>query len=253
MIALIKIQATKRLSQTLTAHKIIAKQNLTRGKNKKFMISLIYDCSGINFSAGLYQNQHLIFSEKITEAHKHSEIMVATIDKMLQNNNLVYQDLAFVATTKGPGSFTGLRVGLAFLKTLQTIANIKAIAIDNFTIYAYQYFCSIRHQKILPHSIFIALDSGNQYVYLCGFDVSQNGFCKNSYLKSFSSADFTKYLAENVQKIFIGNVKNLPKNTQKEISLDALQELALLKYKVLSNNFDFDDKIEIFYNIENIS
>ena len=93
LIALTKIQATKRLSQTLTAHKIIAKQNLTRGKNKKFMISLIYDCSGLNFSAGLYQNQQLIFSEKITEAHKHSEIMVATIDKMLQKNNLFYQDL----------------------------------------------------------------------------------------------------------------------------------------------------------------
>lgn len=253
MIALIKIQATKRLSQTLTAHKIIAKQNLTRGKNKKFMISLIYDCSGLNFNVGLYKNQQLLFSEKNIEKHKHSEIMVAKIDKILKDNNLSYQELSFVSTSKGPGSFTGLRVGLAFIKTLQTITDIKAIAIDNFTIYAYQYFCSIKQQKILDHSIFIALDSGNQYVYLCGFDISQKGFCKNSYLKSFSFIDFNKYLAENVQKTFVGNIKNLPENYQIEISINSLQELSLLKYRGLNNDFDFDDKIEIFYNIENIS
>ena len=237
---------------TLTTHKIVAKQNLTRGKNKKFMISLIYECSGLNFSAGLYRNQQLIISKKISEAHKHSEIMVATIDEMLKVNNLRYQDLSFVATVKGPGSFTGLRVGLAFLKTLQTVAKIKVIAIDNFTVYAYQYFCSIKHQKIQKHNIFIALDSGNQYVYLCGFDVSQSGFCKNAYLKSLNYNDFMKYLNNNEQKIFIGNVKNLPKNGQQEISINALQELSFIRFQGLSDNYDFDDKIEIFYNIENI-
>ena len=237
---------------TLTTHKIVAKQNLTRGKNKKFMISLIYECSGLNFSAGLYRNQQLIISKKISEAHKHSEIMVATIDEMLKVNNLRYQDLSFVATVKGPGSFTGLRVGLAFLKTLQTVAKIKVIAIDNFTVYAYQYFCSIKHQKIQKHSIFIVLDSGNQHVYLCGFDVSQSGFCKNAYLKSLNYNDFMKYLNNNEQKIFIGNVKNLPKNGQQEISINALQELSFIRFQGLSDNYDFDDKIEIFYNIENI-
>ena len=216
------------------------------------MISLIYDCSGLNFSAGLYQNQQLIVSEKITEAYKHSEIMVATIDQMLKVNNLKYQDLSFVATVKGPGSFTGLRVGLAFLKTLQAMTNIKTIAIDNFTVYAYQYFCSIKHQKMQSHSIFTALDSGNQHVYLCGFDVTQSGFCKNSYLKSFNYNDFMQYLTENVQKIFIGNVKNLSENSRTEISINALQDLALLKHQGLCGNYDFDDKIEIFYNIENI-
>jgi hypothetical protein len=131
---------------------------------------------------------------------------------------------------------------------------IKCHGID---LYAYQYFCFIKkYQEVQKHSIFVALDSGNQCVYLCGFDVSQSGFGKNNYLKSFNYNDFIKYTKENAQKIFIGNVKNLPENLskydQQEISMHALQELSLLKYQGIADDYDFDDKIEIFYSIENI-
>lgn len=216
------------------------------------MISLIYDCSGLNFSVGLYQNQQLMFSKKNTESHKHSEIMVATIDDMLKQHKLHYKDLDFVATTKGPGSFTGLRVGLAFLKTLQILANIKVMAVDNFTAYAYHYYQKIQQQKFANHSIFVALDSGNQHVYLCGFNIVQNGCNKNSWLKSFNYADFTSYLAENQQTIFVGNAKNLPESVRQEISINALQELCFLQYRGVNVGCNFDDKAEIFYNIENL-
>jgi tRNA threonylcarbamoyl adenosine modification protein YeaZ len=214
------------------------------------MISLIYNCSGLNLVAAIYQNQQLVISRQISESHKHSEIMVATIDDMLKQQNLHYYNLDLIATAKGPGSFTGLRVGLAFLKTLQTMLNIKVMAIDNFTLYAYQYYQNIKQQKLEDHNIFVALDSGNQNVYLCGFNIKKEGINKNFFIKILGYTDFAQYYAENQQNIFIGNAKYLTNNTMSEISINSLFEISWLRYNNLNSGFNFDDKVEIIYNIQ---
>ena len=76
-------------------------------------------------------------SKKEKESHKgHSEFLVPTIDEILKENNLVPQDLNEIIVISGPGSFTGVRLGITVAKTLaytldipiKTITSIEAIS-----------------------------------------------------------------------------------------------------------------------------
>ena len=48
----------------------------------------------------------------------HSSILPSKLDRILKNQNLAVSELSLIAAGRGPGSFTGLRTGLAFAKGL---------------------------------------------------------------------------------------------------------------------------------------
>ena len=61
----------------------------------------------------------------------HAELIFARIASLLARNNLTYPDLARVAVTTGPGSFTGLRIGLSAARGIALAQNIPAIGIPS--------------------------------------------------------------------------------------------------------------------------
>lgn len=58
------------------------------------------------------------------QSSKQAEMLVPMIESCLHQANLTYDDLTLLASTTGPGSFTGLRIGLS---ALQAIAAVKKI------------------------------------------------------------------------------------------------------------------------------
>ena len=65
---------------------------------------------------------------------RHSEILKECAGFLLEKNNLTLQDLTALAVTTGPGSFTGLRVGLSFTRTLAQFLKIPLIGIPTFSV-----------------------------------------------------------------------------------------------------------------------
>ena len=64
---------------------------------------------------------------------KHSETSLKKIDQLLQSNNLSINDIDVICGNIGPGSFTGIRIGIAILKGLCCGNNkIKVIPFDSF-------------------------------------------------------------------------------------------------------------------------
>ncbi|WLD12076.1 tRNA (adenosine(37)-N6)-threonylcarbamoyltransferase complex dimerization subunit type 1 TsaB [Planctellipticum variicoloris] len=63
---------------------------------------------------------------------RHAQTLVSEIHDLLGRHGLTPQDLSAVAVSRGPGSFTGLRVGIVCAKTFAYAAGLKLLAIDTF-------------------------------------------------------------------------------------------------------------------------
>ena len=70
---------------------------------------------------------------------KQSEKLLPAIDYVLGELGLLPKDLHYTAVTLGPGSFTGLRLGLSSLKALTLAYNIPLYGIPSLACYAWPY------------------------------------------------------------------------------------------------------------------
>jgi tRNA threonylcarbamoyladenosine biosynthesis protein TsaB len=64
-------------------------------------------------------------------AQGHAELLFARLAALLHRNNLIYGDLTRIAVTTGPGSFTGLRIGLAAARGLGLALNIPVLGVPS--------------------------------------------------------------------------------------------------------------------------
>jgi len=77
---------------------------------------------------------------------KSSEKVLPQIEEVLFAENLKISDIDFIAVVVGPGSFTGLRIGVALVKGFMScFPNIKCVAINSLDLIAYEF---IKFNKI---------------------------------------------------------------------------------------------------------
>ncbi len=72
-----------------------------------------------------------IFSSIIKSKMHHNEAMLPAIDELLRNKNLTLKDIDEFGVVIGPGSFTGIRVGIATIKAFRDATKKKAYGINN--------------------------------------------------------------------------------------------------------------------------
>jgi tRNA threonylcarbamoyladenosine biosynthesis protein TsaB len=77
---------------------------------------LSLDTSTQNCSVALHENGQLITQELVSEEGSHSKALTLLIAKVMKTAGLELSELSSVAVSNGPGSYTGLRIGLATAK-----------------------------------------------------------------------------------------------------------------------------------------
>jgi len=82
---------------------------------------------------GLAGDSGLIADYRLIRGHAHAERLAGAVEKVLADADLRPQDLAGIAVSIGPGSFTGLRIGLAFAKGLAFAHDLPLLAVPTFT------------------------------------------------------------------------------------------------------------------------
>ena len=92
----------------------------------------------------------------------HSRRLLAGIDRLLQETGVDWQEIDAVAVSLGPGSFTGLRIGLATAKGLALAGDVKLIGVGTLDGLAAQLFAA-GDILICP-----VLDARKKEIY-CGF------------------------------------------------------------------------------------
>lgn len=93
----------------------------------------------------------------------HSEKLLPLINKTLVENNLNINDIQLMAVTNGPGSFTGVRIGVSTIKALSHKNDIKIIAISSLELMAFEYYFknNIQEEKYICSM----LDAKNDRAY----------------------------------------------------------------------------------------
>jgi len=84
----------------------------------------------------------------------YSMLLVPRLQELLRHNNLALADIGAIVAVSGPGSFTGMRIGLSSAKGLAEALDKPVIAVSRLTVLAY---------KIQAHTA--ALDAGRGEVY----------------------------------------------------------------------------------------
>ena len=85
-------------------------------------------------SVTLALNGQLLFKKESTEGLNHSKVLTVFIDELFKENNLKTESIDAVAVSKGPGSYTGLRIGVSVAKGLCYGLNIPLISINSLEV-----------------------------------------------------------------------------------------------------------------------
>ena len=109
----------------------------------------------------------IVLHEYAGENYSHAEKLHVFIEKALAEANITYKDLTAIAVSMGPGSYTGLRIGVSAAKGLCYALNIPLIAVD--TLEALANRLNITEGVIIP-----MLDARRMEVYSAVFDVNHN-------------------------------------------------------------------------------
>ena len=82
------------------------------------MISLLIDTSTSNLTVSIINNQEVIYKYQETILSDMSSKLLPIIDNALKEHNLKLENIDKIFVVNGPGSFTGIRVGVTVAKTI---------------------------------------------------------------------------------------------------------------------------------------
>lgn len=99
---------------------------------------LILETSGRAARVGLARDGVIRHAAELDAARRHAREMIPTVEGMLRAESLRATDLTGVMASRGPGSYTGLRVGLATAKALAYAVGCELRAVDTFAAIAEQ-------------------------------------------------------------------------------------------------------------------
>ncbi len=84
------------------------------------------------------EGKTILFKEIAEEGYSHAERLHVFIDEIIKEAGITFQDIAAIAVSQGPGSYTGLRIGVSAAKGLCFALDIPLIAVDTLQVLASQ-------------------------------------------------------------------------------------------------------------------
>ena len=101
---------------------------------------LALDSSGMVASAAIIEDDVLIGEYSINHKKTHSQTLLPMLDEIVKMTETDLEDVDAIALAKGPGSFTGLRIGSATAKGLGLALNKPIVAVPTMDAIAYNLY-----------------------------------------------------------------------------------------------------------------
>lgn len=137
-----------------------------------------------------------MLKEDYNSNYSHAERLHIYIDEVLKEASIPLSNLEAIAISKGPGSYTGLRIGVSAAKGLCFALNIPLISVPTLEVLAHQV--DANNGVIIP-----MLDARRMEVYSVVFDANYNQI-RETQAQILDENSFEEYLNEG-KVYFIGN------------------------------------------------
>jgi len=148
---------------------------------------LILETSGRVARIGLTREGKVVRAAELDTSRRHAREMVPTIDALLTAESLRPTNLTGVTVSRGPGSYTGLRVGLATAKALVYSTDCALRAVDTFAAIAEQ-------APAEAERLWVIADALQGQVYAECFVREPGGWCSREALRIMTVGAFAALL-----------------------------------------------------------
>ena len=162
---------------------------------------LSIDTSSKFCSVSLFLSEKGEESLDSTKAFSHSSELAVNTKRLLDKNNILIKSLDYIAVNIGPGSFTGLRIGISFVKGLCFSNNIPLIPIKSF---------DIIKSKISPidNQFYICVYSHKHYAYAQKYYKDNKSLCSPKLINLNNKIDIPIYIS-GLLDVYDNNIKNI--------------------------------------------
>lgn len=126
------------------------------GKESKF---LAIDTAGSRLTVALHTGRHFVCNDP----HAASEALMPSVDRLLAEEGLRLCDLDYIACVTGPGSFTGIRIGVSSVRALCYALAIPALPLHALCVLAY-------NERADGECTLCVSDASNGLAYMQSFD-----------------------------------------------------------------------------------
>jgi len=178
--------------------------------------------------------------------YSHSELLHAFMDKVVKEAGIVLQDLNAIAVSKGPGSYTGLRIGVSAAKGLCYALELPLISIATLASMAQQIAKNYTYR--IP-----VLDARRMEVYAAVFG-NDDSIVQQTTAEIITESSFASLIAKGTVMIAgSGAEKCIPLLDHSNVSFDtnvipSAQDLGKLSYtKFLNQEFEDVAYFEPYY------
>ena len=136
------------------------------------MITLYLDTTSSYLYTALLKDEEIIAEIKELLGNNLSEYTLPRIEEMLNVKGINVNNIGKIIVVNGPGSFTGIRIGLTIAKTLAWAKNIPIIPISSLEVMALS--SDGEYDYVVP-----AIDARRDFVYASIYDVKNKDFVMN--------------------------------------------------------------------------
>ena len=119
-------------------------------------------------TVAVLEDENCIKEIIVNDARNHSEKIMPVIEQALQETYLTLKDIDLFVCDKGPGSFTGIRIGVGTVLAFQDSLNIPCVGISSLEVLAY----NVKQDGLICSLI----DAKNNNVYLGLFKLENNEY-----------------------------------------------------------------------------
>ena len=159
-------------------------------------------------SVAISKEQNLLASREISDNHSHASKLGVITNEVMKECKISFSDLNAIAVSKGPGSYTGLRIGVSFAKGLCYALNIPLIGISTLEALCHGYIHSHLYRKshlCAEQNIHFCpvIDARRMEVYSCLIDKDGKP-CTSVTAKIIDTGSFHETL-ERGPVVFIGS------------------------------------------------
>jgi tRNA threonylcarbamoyladenosine biosynthesis protein TsaB len=144
-------------------------------------------------SIALMKGSDEYFSFDIRQKHIHSEKLVSMIQTVLDNASVGINELSYIALSMGPGSFTGLRIGLSAVKGMAFGAGIPICPVPTFEAFAYMISAFLPDKQTFAITRNVNVDE----IYIQRFIKENNIYKADNELEIINKADFRNYISND--------------------------------------------------------
>jgi tRNA threonylcarbamoyladenosine biosynthesis protein TsaB len=140
-------------------------------------------------STCIYYNDKYYFLAEFNLKNAHAEKIFSLIDHVVNSAGISFRSLGAVAVSSGPGSFTGLRIGMSAAKGIAFGAGLPIISVPTFEAFALQI------ASFLPHGTNFAIANrvNMEEFYFAKFQVLHNNFIFTEELKIIKKEELDSY------------------------------------------------------------